>query len=78
VSKDIEAIAKAAVRLRDAEADLGKKLIPYTVSGGDLFELSSRIGIKLPLLKELTAVALGVRKRHGKALDRMEELKRTG
>jgi len=77
MSKDIEAIAKAAVKLREAEADLGRKLLPFTINGGDLADLSSRIGIKAPLLRELTAVALGVRKRHGESLKKLKKLNET-
>jgi len=61
--KELDAILKAADRLREAESDLGRKLLPYTINGGDLVDLSWKIGIKHPLLRELTAVALGVRER---------------
>jgi len=71
-------IIKAAVRLRAAELHLGKKLLPYTLQGKSLALLSARIGIKTPLLKELTGVALGVRRRHSKALHQLAQMKKAG
>jgi len=74
--KELDAILKAADRLREAESDLGRKLLPYTINGGDLVDLSWKIGIKHPLLRELTAVALGVRERHKRQVEKMNELKK--
>jgi hypothetical protein len=69
--KELDGLMKAATELREAELELGKKVLPFTVRGGDLRDLSDKIGIKVPLLKELSAVALGVRVRHGRSINQM-------
>jgi hypothetical protein len=72
-TRDVEAIFKAACKLKEAESELGRKLIVYANAGKDFEDLSRKIGIKVPLLRELTGVALGIRRRHPKTYEMMQK-----